>query len=362
MNMLKKMIRWVFAVFGGSLGGTIYLFLSDNALAFTKGSVFLQTAILVAFVLIGAILFFALTPFIVKNGQKIAFKMEKEVAAFTTTDIITSVIGLIIGLIIAYFISDILNNAIPVLGGTLSLPVYLFLGYFGMRLSHKRRDDFTAALNSKGIKNTITSGGKKPTILVKPKILDTSVIIDGRIADIARTGFIEGKLIVPSFVLEELQHIADSSDDLKRVKGRRGLDILNMMQEELKLDIEISEKDFEGVQEVDMKLLKLAQFIDGKILTNDFNLNKVVQFHGVSVLNINELSNAVKPVLIPGEEMEATIIKEGKENNQGVAYLDDGTMIVVEGAKKRINETFVIVVTSVIQTAAGRMIFAKPKV
>lgn len=359
--MLRNMIRWVFVVFGGSLGATIYLFLSDNALAFTKGSAFLQTAILVAFVLIGAIIFYVLTPVIVKGGHRIAVKMEKEFAAFTTTDILTSVIGLIIGLIIAYFISDILNNAIPVLGGTLSLPVYLFLGYFCMRLSHKRRDDLTAVLNSKSLKSTV-AGGKKTTYAIKPKILDTSVIIDGRIADIAKTGFIEGKLIVPNFVLEELQHIADSSDDLKRVKGRRGLDILNMMQEELKLDIEISEKDFEGVAEVDMKLLKLAQYIDGKILTNDFNLNKVVQFHGVSVLNINELSNAVKPVLIPGEEMEVTIIKEGKENNQGVAYLDDGTMIVVEGARKRINETFVIVVTSVIQTAAGRMIFAKPKI
>ncbi|MGL5439632.1 MAG: PIN/TRAM domain-containing protein [Filifactoraceae bacterium] len=359
--MLKNMVRWILAVFGGSLGGTLYVIIVDNALAFSKGDLFLKTAIFVSFILIGAALFYILTPLFIRSGQKVAGKMEKEFAAFTTTDIITSVIGLIIGLIIAYFISDILNNAIPVLGGTLALPVYLFLGYFGMRLSHRRKDDFTAVFNSRNIKGATNLGGKKANVTVKPKILDTSVIIDGRIADIAKTGFIEGKLIVPYFVLEELQHIADSSDDLKRAKGRRGLDILNMMQEELKLDIEINEKDFEGIQEVDMKLLKLAQFIDGKILTNDFNLNKVVQFHGVSVLNINELSNAVKPVLIPGEEMEVTIIKEGKENNQGVAYLEDGTMIVVEGAKRRINETFIIVVTSVIQTAAGRMIFAKPK-
>ena len=196
---------------------------------------------------------------------------------------------------------------------------------------------------------------------IPPKVLDTSVIIDGRIADICKTGFIEGKLVIPRFVLNELQHIADSSDDLKRVRGRRGLDILNIIQKELDIEVEITEKDFDDIPEVDSKLLKLAQVMNGKVVTNDYNLNKVAELQGVAVLNINELANAVKPVAIPGEEMVAQVVKEGKESNQGIAYLDDGTMIVVEGGKKHIGQTINVLVTSVLQTPAGRMIFGKPK-
>ena len=196
---------------------------------------------------------------------------------------------------------------------------------------------------------------------IPPKVLDTSVIIDGRIADICKTGFIEGKLVIPRFVLNELQHIADSSDDLKRVRGRRGLDILNKIQKELSIETQIYEEDFPEIAEVDAKLLKLAQILSGKVVTNDFNLNKVAEFQGVPVLNINELANAIKPVLLPGEEMKVMVMKDGKESSQGIAYLDDGTMIVVEGGRKFINEEIIVVVTSVLQTAAGRMIFAKPK-
>ena len=196
---------------------------------------------------------------------------------------------------------------------------------------------------------------------MQPKILDTSVIIDGRIADICKTGFIEGPLIIPAFVLEELRHIADSSDALKRNRGRRGLDILNRIQKELDINVEIVEKDFEELTEVDTKLLKLAQYMNGKVITNDYNLNKVAEFQRVPVLNINELANAVKPVVLPGEEMIVQVIKDGKEFGQGVAYLDDGTMIVVDGGKRYIGDTIEVVVTSVLQTAAGRMIFVKPK-
>jgi uncharacterized protein YacL len=167
--------------------------------------------------------------------------------------------------------------------------------------------------------------------------------------------------VIPSFVLEELRHIADSADSLKRTRGRRGLDILNEIQRELKVTVEISERDFPEIQEVDSKLLKLTQVLNGKVITNDFNLNKVAEFQGVSVLNINELANAVKPVVIPGEEMNLQIIKDGKESGQGVAYLDDGTMIVVEGGRKHVGEIVDVIVTSVLQTAAGRMIFAKIK-
>lgn len=193
------------------------------------------------------------------------------------------------------------------------------------------------------------------------KVLDTSVIIDGRIFDICQTGFVEGVLIIPNFVLDELRHISDSSDALKRNRGRRGLDILNKIQKELSIEVKIWEGDFPEIAEVDSKLLKLAQTIGGKVVTNDYNLNKVAEFQGVPVLNINELANAIKPVVLPGEEMTIQIIKDGKESNQGIGYLDDGTMIVVEGGRKFIGEIIDVVVTSVLQTAAGRMIFAKQK-
>ena len=195
----------------------------------------------------------------------------------------------------------------------------------------------------------------------KLKILDTSVIIDGRIADICQTGFLEGVMVIPQFVLEELQHIADSSDVLKRNRGRRGLDILNRIQKELDIKVEIYEGDFEDIQEVDSKLVKLAKLTSGVVVTNDFNLNKVCELQKVAVLNINDLANAVKPVVLPGEEMKVQVIKDGKEHNQGVAYLDDGTMIVVEEGRNYIGKDIDVLVTSVLQTAAGRMIFAKPK-
>lgn len=196
----------------------------------------------------------------------------------------------------------------------------------------------------------------------KPKILDTNVIIDGRMADVCRTGFIEGQVHVPSFILEELQHIADSSDSLRRARGRRGLDILNQMRKELSLVITQSDTvDPSNAEEVDVRLVKLAKEIDGCIVTNDFNLNKVAELQGVTVLNLNGLANALKPVVLPGEEMTVSIIKEGKESNQGIAYLDDGTMVVVEGARRQIGETVDAVVTSVLQTVAGKMIFANLK-
>ena len=195
----------------------------------------------------------------------------------------------------------------------------------------------------------------------KNKLLDTSVIIDGRIIDILKTGFLEGRLIVPNFVLEELQKLADSSDNLKRAKGRRGLDLIQEIQQGNKEQLLVEDTDFEDLNEVDAKLVKLAKQTDAVIITNDFNLNKVAEIQGVNVLNINDLANAIKPVVLPGEEMNVFIVKDGKENNQGVAYLEDGTMIVVEGGKKLVGENTSVVVTSVLQTSAGRMIFAKLK-
>jgi uncharacterized protein YacL len=191
------------------------------------------------------------------------------------------------------------------------------------------------------------------------KILDTSVIIDGRIADICETGFMDGTLVIPQFVLKELQLVADSADSMKRNRGRRGLDILQKIQKMANVDVTISDVDFAEVREVDLKLIELARTLQGKIVTNDFNLNKVAQLRGVEVLNINELANSLKPVVLPGELMKVFILKEGKEYNQGVAYLDDGTMVVVDNARKMIGKTIDIVVTSVLQTTAGKMIFGR---
>jgi uncharacterized protein YacL len=191
------------------------------------------------------------------------------------------------------------------------------------------------------------------------KILDTSVIIDGRIADVCETGFVDGTLVIPQFVLKELQLVADSADSLKRNRGRRGLDILQRIQKMAGVTVSISDVDFPDVREVDLKLIELARALPGKIVTNDFNLNKVAQLHGVEVLNINELANALKPVVLPGEAMRVFILREGKEHNQGVAYLDDGTMVVVDNGRRAINKTIDITVTSVHQTTAGKMIFGR---
>ncbi|MDF2548395.1 MAG: twitching motility protein PilT [Anaerosolibacter sp.] len=311
----------------------------------------------------GGIIFFLITPWLMEKGLDSANWVEGELQKIPTTDIIIGSMGLIIGLFIAYLISQLLLGIpIPFLGMILSIILYVFLGYLGVSIATKKRDDLSN-LTSLFKKNTGTKEKTPAKIEYKspPKILDTSVIIDGRIADITKTGFVEGPLVIPEFVLEELRHIADSSDSLKRNRGRRGLDILNRIQKELNVQIQITDKDFEDVAEVDIKLLKLAQFMNGKVVTNDYNLNKVAELQGVPVLNINELANAVKPVVLPGEEMIVQVIKEGKESGQGVAYLDDGTMIVVEGGRKHIGETMGVLVTSVLQTAAGRMIFAKPK-
>lgn len=239
----------------------------------------------------------------------------------------------------------------------LALALTVFAVGYGGRLARSKGGELWKALKE----GRRTEPDEARDAWEERKILDTSVIIDGRIADICKTGFIEGTLVIPGFILEELQHIADSSDLLKRNRGRRGLDILNKIQKELDVKVEIYEGDFEEIAEVDSKLVRLAKVLGGKVLTNDFNLNKVCELQGVSVLNINDLANAVKPVVLPGEEIVVQVIKDGKEHGQGVAYLDDGTMIVVEGGRDYIGTTMEVMVTSVLQTSAGRMIFAKPK-
>ncbi|WMT82552.1 putative PIN and TRAM-domain containing protein YacL [Terrisporobacter mayombei] len=365
--LISKIIRILISFLGAILGTTSYLSLEKffPQLSFGIENVYLVG--LVAGLLVG-ILFYLISPWFFNKVRRFVKILDTEISKYPQTDILLGVVGLIVGLVIAYLIVGGLFGSIsgmPLIKTILSIIIYIFMGYVGIKITLKSREDLFNISKLSRLSSSLgkDKSGKKENAIksIPPKVLDTSVIIDGRIADICRTGFVEGKLIIPKFVLNELQHIADSSDDLKRVRGRRGLDILNIIQKELDIEVEITEKDFDDIPEVDSKLLKLAQVMNGKVVTNDYNLNKVAQFQGVEVLNINELANAVKPVAIPGEEMVAQVVKEGKESNQGIAYLDDGTMIVVEGGRKHIGETINVLVTSVLQTSAGRMIFGKPK-
>jgi uncharacterized protein YacL len=270
---------------------------------------------------------------------------------------VTSVLGGLIGAGIGLAIANSVHAAMSWADTTntkvrfIHMLIMVVLPYLGVVLGARKGEWLEPAKFASLFKDT------RP--LKRYKILDTSVIIDGRVADIAETGFLDGTLVVPQFVLKELQFVADSSDPLKRNRGRRGLDILHRIQKMAGLEVIISDVDFPQVKEVDLKLIELARSLTGHIVTNDFNLNKVAQLRGVEVLNINELANSLKPVVLPGEQMNVFITKEGKEYNQGVAYLDDGTMVVVDNARSKIGRNLDIVVTSVLQTTAGRMIFGR---
>jgi uncharacterized protein YacL len=281
---------------------------------------------------------------------------ETRIRKATLKTLIGGAVGSILGLmgatLVAWIISKLeFNN--PEFKSFLTLALTFFMGYVGLIVGAVKGDylDLTAL------------GGifvEKGAAKTHPLILDTSVIIDGRVADIAETGFLSGTLVIPQFVLRELQQIADSADSIKRNRGRRGLDILQRLQKKKgNYEIVISEADYPDIREVDHKLIEAARQLEGKIVTNDFNLNKVAQLRGVSVLNINELANALKPVVLPGEIMRVFVLKEGKEYNQGVAYLDDGTMVVVDNARRMIGKNVDVSVTSVLQTTAGKMIFGR---
>ncbi|WHH58141.1 PIN/TRAM domain-containing protein [Petroclostridium sp. X23] len=353
--MVNKAVKSIFSIVGGAIGiSLIYLFYKQTSI--NPNSHVVSTVILyLGGGLMGASLFYISGAKVLSLLWNIVVHIEGALQKKTSQEILSGSLGLIAGLLIANLISlPILS--IPVIGTILSVTANIMLGYLGMSVAMKKKDELSDTLSflKKGII-------KRSTTDSQPKILDTSVIIDGRIADICKTGFVEGPLIIPGFVLRELQHIADSSDALKRNRGRRGLDILNIIQKELEISVEIVDKDFDNIAEVDSKLLKLAEVMNGKVMTNDYNLNKVASFQGVPVLNINELANAVKPVVLPGEEMTVLVVKDGKENGQGIAYLDDGTMIVVDGGRRHMGESISVLVTSILQTPAGRMIFAKPK-
>ena len=366
--MLKKLVRIVFTLVGIAIGYGVFLllnFLFDlGGILNVFGLTTLMYEVIVGVVLSFAFgfVFFRISPALIRTDTKIAKTIEKDLQSVSANDMMTGTAGLIIGLIIAFLISRVYEGIqVFYLDVILTIVTYVILSYLGIIIATKKGKDIAAALLAARKAGAGTAKSKSKQADATPKILDTSVIIDGRIADIMKTGFIEGSIVIPEFVLIELRHIADSSDSLKRNRGRRGLDVLNKIQTEYGIEIYNTEpeKALGEIPEVDVKLLKLAQLINGKVVTNDFNLNKVAAIKGVDVLNINELANMLKPVVLPGEDMTLFLVKEGKESNQGLAYLDDGTMIVVEEGRKFIGQTVNVSVTSVLQTSAGRMIFAK---
>ena len=364
---------------------------------------------------LGGIAGWLVSPFCIGKLRNFTSFVEKQLSKMPIIDVIAGAVGLALGLIIANLLGNAFSR-IPVVGAYIPIAFSIVFGYLGIHLTIKKRKEFSGALDFMSrLREVLKSRDNEHTdkkdievkteevkvdsdVKVEPvtideppiepvenerpkvslvkvkkkhktdnvssenyKLLDTNVIIDGRIADICQTGFLEGKLLIPVFVLEELQYIADSSDSLRRVRGRRGLDVLQKIREDDALEVEVMNVDFDDIHGVDSKLVRLAQKVNGKIITNDYNLNKVAQLRGVEVLNINDLSNAVKPVVIPGETMKVQVVRDGKEPGQGVAYLDDGTMIVIENGHRYLSRTISVEVTSALQTSAGRMIFAKPR-
>ena len=318
-----------------------------------SGGVFL-IAWMAAWMVVG----FAILPYLTIVPARWLYRAVQELS---TAEFVTAVIGLLLGLLMGLLLGLPLSQLEGPAGTWLPLGVSLFFGLGMVGLTVAKREDLLLAAEAIGLVRrpapaTATLAAGDPHIVV-----DTSAIIDGRIKDIVESGFIYGTLVVPKFVLEELQHIADSSDTLRRNRGRRGLDILAQMQKESPTPVEIVDDDVPDVGEVDAKLIALAQARSKAILTNDFNLNRVAELQGIRVLNINSLANAVKPAVLPGEELRVRVIQEGKEAGQGVGFLDDGTMIVVEGGVRYIDKDLDVAVTRVLQTVAGRMIFAQPR-
>ena len=355
--MIKKIARLAITALGIAAGigiwAAVMQFFSERPY-YLPGNYqyWINPLVYVISALVFGIIFFILAPFVINGFTRLVKNIEKKLSSISMSDIIPGVMGLIVGLLISYLLSGLIKySPASWLAFTINALIYVTFSFLGIRIAVNRKSEISLG--------SLFEGGKTKASGIRPLILDTSVIIDGRIYDICKTGILDGTLVIPEFVLVELRHIADSSDDLKRSRGRRGLDVLNMIQKELDMEVTIKQTNYDESMEVDSMLLKLAKEIGGKVVTNDFNLNKVATVQGVGVVNINDLANAVKPIALPGETMTVTIIKDGKEPTQGIAYLDDGTMIVVEDGKGKVGKTFKVIVTSVLQTSAGRMIFAK---
>lgn len=350
-----KVLRYLTFVFGGLLG--ILLAYGLGQVVELSLSKFVLVSVYSVFAIIFGIIFYLLFPMILKkltvNFEDVMKKSQKT----PTSDIMIAIAGLIVGLIIAFLISlPISNLNFPVIGNllsaTISIFIYVVFGFIGVKVAISKKEEilkFKLFSREKSVKKGTSY----------PKILDTSVIIDGRIHDIIKTGFLEGPIIIAMFMVKELQYIADSEDPNRRQRGRRGLDILDRIQKEKDIEVRIVDKDYKNIKEVDHKLLKLTEDLHGKLITNDYNLNKVASLQKISILNINELALAIKPVVIQGEKLIVEVINRGKEPEQGLGYLSDGTMIVVEDGKDYIGQTIETTVTSILQTPAGKMIFTR---
>lgn len=381
--MIYKILRYVIALLVGIMG---YM-LTDSFMPvwepiidvqfWTMGFFGISIIKILALALggvVGAVIGFFIAMPIINQGLRLAKNMERLLSRVPNQELMAGTAGLLFGLIIANLIG-LAFYRVPLIGSYIPIILSAIFGYIGMRLASRKGPELYANwLQNRAIvkdkkKETAMKGTDVPAPVTVSdfesisvaKLLDTSVIIDGRIAELCATGFLEGPLVVPLFVLEELQHISDSADVLKRNRGRRGLDILQGLQQKELIDIKVIDDDFEDITEVDSKLMRLALDKKWKIVTNDFNLNKVASLQGIEVLNLNDLANALKPAMIPGEWIRVQVIKEGKEDNQGVAYLDDGTMIVIENGAQYVDTSIDVMVTSVLQTSAGRMIFSKAK-
>ena len=327
-----------------------------------------RISVIVLGTIIGILIGYFISSFILKQGLVIARRLERVLTHIPNQELIAGTIGLLFGLIIANLIGAAFNQ-VPIIGPYISIILSAIFGYSGVRLMARKGPEMyfnylkqwkrSEAGTKKSRGFNMFGSHKSSDSNLTAKLLDTSVIIDGRIKELCATGFIDGPLIVPVFVLNELQIISDSADGMKRNRGRRGLDILKEMQDAKLVPIEIVEDDYDDLHEVDSKLMRLALEKQWKLMTNDFNLNKVARVQGIKVLNLNELANVLKPVLIAGEWIRVQVMKEGKEVQQGVAYLDDGTMIVVEDGRPYVGQEVEVMVTSILQTSAGRMIFAR---
>ena len=364
-NIMKGVIVLImvviFVMIADQLIGTPFISAEIEG-EFFHGSIFGTTIMAVMTyivgIILGALVGYGISPFALRLIWAAIHRIELGLNDFESQDIIVGTLGLLFGLIIANLIG-LAFALLPIIGAYGPIVFNIVFGYAGMSIAVRKKSEIIALVGNLRLGRPNKEHSKRKELEFSGKLLDTSAIIDGRIAEICSTGFLEGPLLVPVFVLEELQLIADSSDLLKRNKGRRGLDILKQMQEDNYVEVRIINDDFDDVQGVDSKLVRLGRKINAKVVTNDYNLNKVAGLQGVAVLNINDLANALKPARVPGEQMNVLIVKAGKEENQGVAYLDDGTMIVVEDGQKYIGSTMPVTVTSVLQTSAGRMIFVK---
>lgn len=373
--MIYNLLRYAIAILFGSMGyvgadalSTLMVPIWDEKML--QMGVFGISVVMILYytlsILLAALIGYLVSQYILRIGLSVAKQIERILSRVPSQQLVAGTIGLLFGLIIANLIGMAFER-VPIIGSYLPIVLSAVLGYIGIRLGMDKGPDLYKAmvsytfrgLRSKGRTMKESKDKKALPQTCSAKVLDTSVVIDGRILDIVNTGFLEGPFIVPVFVLEELQKLSDSADTLKRNKGRRGLDLLQTMREKLTNSMEIIDVDYEDLSEVDLKLICLSMDKHWKLITNDFNLNKIATLQGVAVLNLNDLANAIKPKMMSGETLLVRIMKAGKEPHQGVAYLDDGTMIVVENGVDYVDQTVNVVVTSVLQTSAGRMIFAR---